>query len=104
MTPLRIVATADVSPLAVIGGAERVLWEQMRRLARRGHAVRVLCRAAAGEPARTVTREGVAIVEFAAARRSTVGFLRSTVLGARRAIPPGPLEQNVSMRRSFSLT
>ena len=86
MTPLRIVATADVSPLAVIGGAERVLWEQMRRLARRGHDVRVLCRAAAGESARTVTREGVAIVEFPSARRSTVGFLRSTVLGARRAM------------------
>jgi glycosyltransferase involved in cell wall biosynthesis/SAM-dependent methyltransferase len=83
---LRIIATADVSPLAVIGGAERVLWEQMRRLVRRGHDVRVLCRAAAGESARTVTREGVEIVEFASVRRSTVGFLTSTVLGARRAM------------------
>ena len=46
VTPLRIVAVADVSPLAVIGGAERVLWEHVRRLARRGHDVRVLCRAA----------------------------------------------------------
>ena len=43
MTPLRILAVADVSALAVIGGAERVLWEQMRRLARRGHDVRVIC-------------------------------------------------------------
>jgi glycosyltransferase involved in cell wall biosynthesis/SAM-dependent methyltransferase len=80
------VATADVSPLAVIGGAERVLWEQMRRLVRRGHDVRVLCRAAAGEAPRTAVREGVEIVEFGSVRRSTVGFLRSTVLGARRAV------------------
>ncbi len=86
MKRLRIVATADVSPLAVIGGAERVLWEQMRRLARRDHDVRVLCRAAAGESPRTAVREGVEIVEFASVRRSTVGFLRSTVLGARRAV------------------
>jgi glycosyltransferase involved in cell wall biosynthesis/SAM-dependent methyltransferase len=84
--PLRVLATADVSPLAVIGGAERVLWEQMRRLASRGHDVRVLCRVAAGEPAPATVREGVEVVEFAAARRSTVGFLRSTVLGARRAV------------------
>jgi glycosyltransferase involved in cell wall biosynthesis/SAM-dependent methyltransferase len=83
---LRIVAAADVSPLAVIGGAERVLWEQMRRLARRGHDVRVLCRAAAGDPAPATVREGVEIVEFAAGRRSPAGFLRSTVLGARRTM------------------
>ena len=85
MRRLRIVAAADVSPLAVIGGAERVLWEQMRRLAGRGHDVRVLCRGAAGDPAPATVREGVEIVEFAAVRRSPAGFLRSTVLGARRA-------------------
>jgi glycosyltransferase involved in cell wall biosynthesis/SAM-dependent methyltransferase len=86
MTPLRIVAIADVSPLAVIGGAERVLWEHMRRLARRGHDVRVLCRVAAGEPAPPTVREGVEIVEFASLRRSPVDFLQSTVRGARRAL------------------
>ena len=64
MTPLRIVAVADVSPLAVIGGAERVLWEHVRRLARRGHDVRVLCRAAGATPAPPTVREGVEIVEF----------------------------------------
>ena len=41
MTPLRVLAVADVSPLAVVGGGERALWEQMRRLARRGHDVTV---------------------------------------------------------------
>ncbi len=85
MTPLRILAVADVSALAVIGGAERVLWEQMRRLARRGHDVRVLCRTAAGEPAPATVREGVEIVEFASARRSPVSFVQTTVFEARRA-------------------
>lgn len=86
MKPLRVIAVADVSPLAVIGGAERVLWEHMRRLARRGHDVRVLCRVAAGTSARTDVREGVEIVEFASVRRSPVDFLQTTVLGARRAL------------------
>jgi glycosyltransferase involved in cell wall biosynthesis/SAM-dependent methyltransferase len=83
---LRVVAVADVSPLAVIGGAERVLWEHMRRLARRGHDVRVMCRVAAGKSARTEIREGVEIVEFASVRRSPLDFLQTTVLGARRAL------------------
>jgi len=83
--PLRVLAVADVSPLAVVGGGERVLWEQMRRLARRGHDVRVLCRAARTVPAAPTVREGVEIVEFASTRRSPLRFLRTTVLEARRA-------------------
>jgi glycosyltransferase involved in cell wall biosynthesis/SAM-dependent methyltransferase len=84
VTPLRVLAVADVSPLAVIGGGERVLWEQMRRLAGRGHDVRVLCRTAAGDPAPPTVREGVEIVEFASVRRSPVSFLQTTVFEARR--------------------
>jgi glycosyltransferase involved in cell wall biosynthesis/SAM-dependent methyltransferase len=83
---LRIVATADVSPLAVIGGAERVLWEHVRRLARRGHDVRVLCRGATEERAPRTIREGVEIVEFASIRRSPVDFVQTAVFGARRAV------------------
>jgi glycosyltransferase involved in cell wall biosynthesis/SAM-dependent methyltransferase len=83
--PLRILAVADVSPLAVVGGAERTLWEQTRRLAQRGHDVRILCRAAgAAAPAQAV-RDGVRIVEFAPVRRSPVNFVTSTVAGVRRA-------------------
>jgi glycosyltransferase involved in cell wall biosynthesis/SAM-dependent methyltransferase len=85
VTPLRVLAIADVSALAVIGGAERVLWEQTRRLARRGHDVRILCRTAAGEPAPPTVREGVEIVEFASTRHSPLSFLQTTVLQARRA-------------------
>ena len=85
MTPLRVLAVADVSPLAVVGGGERALWEQMRRLARRGHDVRVLCRSAAAEPGAPIVREGVEIVEFASTRDSAPRFLQTTVLEARRA-------------------
>jgi glycosyltransferase involved in cell wall biosynthesis/SAM-dependent methyltransferase len=85
VTSLRILAVSDVSALAVIGGAERVLWEQMRRLARRGHDVRVLCRTAAAQPAPPTRREGVEIVEFASTRHSPVSFLQTTVFEARRA-------------------
>lgn len=85
MRPLRILAVADVSPLAVVGGAERTLWEQTRRLARRGHDVRILCRAPGAAPPASAVRDGVRIVEFAPERRSPVDFLRSTVVGVRRA-------------------
>ena len=39
---LRVLLVADVSPTQVIGGAERVLYEHMSRLAREGHAVHCL--------------------------------------------------------------
>jgi len=41
---VKILFVADVSIAGVIGGAERVLFEQSTRLARRGHAVHVLTR------------------------------------------------------------
>ena len=97
MRPLRILAIADVSPLAVPGGAERTLWEQTRRLARRGHDVRVLCRAPGPEPAAPTVRDGVRIVEFASARRSPVDFLRSTLVGARRAAARLLAEQDADL-------
>ena len=85
---LRILTISDVSPLALEGGAERVLWEATRRLARAGHAVRILSRAPAGVAPRHVRRDGVDIVEFASSRRSLAGFLKSAVLEARRAAEP----------------
>jgi glycosyltransferase involved in cell wall biosynthesis/SAM-dependent methyltransferase len=85
MTPLRVLAVADVSALAVIGGAERVLWEQMWRLARRGHDVRILCRTASTQPAPRTVRAGVEIIEFASTRHSPLSFLQTTIFEARRA-------------------
>jgi glycosyltransferase involved in cell wall biosynthesis/SAM-dependent methyltransferase len=94
---LRILAVADVSPLAVVGGAERTLWEQSRRLARRGHDVRILCRAAGPEPPAQAVRDGVRIVEFAPERRSPIDFLRSTVVGVRRAAARLLAEQDADL-------
>jgi glycosyltransferase involved in cell wall biosynthesis/SAM-dependent methyltransferase len=95
--PLRILAIADVSPLSVPGGAERTLWEQARRLVRRGHDVRVLCRAPAPAPAAAVVREGVRIVEFASVRRSPADLYRSTLAGARRSAARLLAEQDADL-------
>src|SRR5437899_6895142 len=77
---------SDVSPSYPAGGGERMLWEQARRLAARGHDVRVVSRAdsdAAGPVA--LEREGVRIRQFPLDRRSVARFIRSSILGARRA-------------------
>jgi glycosyltransferase involved in cell wall biosynthesis/SAM-dependent methyltransferase len=85
MSPLRVLMVSDVSPLTGGGGGERLLWEQARGLARRGHAVTVLGRAPDGTPAATHEREGVRVVLFAAGRRTRAGFVREAVFAARRA-------------------
>ena len=42
---LRVLMVSDVSPSRPLGGGERMLWEQARCLAARGHDVRVVSRA-----------------------------------------------------------
>jgi glycosyltransferase involved in cell wall biosynthesis/SAM-dependent methyltransferase len=84
--PLRVLIVADVSPAAVVGGGERVIWEQARRLAARGHRVRVVARQPEAGAARAVDREGVAIRHFASARRPAWRFIGDSILGARRAV------------------
>jgi len=77
---------SDVSPSYPAGGGERMLWEQARCLAARGHDVRVVSRAdsdAAGPV--SLEREGVRIRQFPLDRRSVARFIRSSILGARRA-------------------
>jgi glycosyltransferase involved in cell wall biosynthesis/SAM-dependent methyltransferase len=86
VTPLRILIVADVSPQVILGGGERVLWEQARGLAARGHRVRVIARQPANEGGQALERDGVAIRHFAAARRPAWRFLGASILGARRAV------------------
>src|SRR4030095_12123397 len=92
-------AIADVSPLSVPGGAERTLWEQARRLVRRGPDVRGLCRAAGAPPrgAAGVVRGGVRIVELASVRRSPADLYRSTLAGARRSAARLLAEQDADL-------
>jgi glycosyltransferase involved in cell wall biosynthesis/SAM-dependent methyltransferase len=83
---LRVLMLSDVSPSYPAGGGERMLWEQARRLAARGHDVRVVSRADPGDDApRPLDREGVGIRPFPVDRRSLARFIRSSILGARRA-------------------
>jgi glycosyltransferase involved in cell wall biosynthesis len=84
---LRIVIVADVSPLHMEGGAERVLWEQASRLARRGHRVRVLSRAPARDAVQAdLAHEGVTVRHFAVNGGPGLRFLLDSVRGARRAL------------------
>ena len=84
---LRVLMVSDVSPSRPLGGGERMLWEQARRLAARGHAVRIVCRA---DPDTTAPlsseRDGVRIEQFVADRRSIARFIKSSIFEARRAL------------------
>lgn len=84
--PLRVLVVSDVSPLTVASGGERVLWELASRLARAGHAVRILARAPAGGAPAEIEREGVRLRHFPVDRRSRLRVLRSSILEARRAV------------------
>ena len=78
---------SDVSPSHPLGGGERMLWEQARRLAARGHDVRVVSRADPDATAPvSVERERVRIHHFLADRRSTTRFIKSSIYGARRVV------------------
>ena len=84
---LRVLMVADVSPSQPIGGGERMLWEQARHLAARGHDVRVVSRADPGVTAPvSLEREGVRIRQFPVAQGSVARFIRSSILGARHAV------------------
>jgi glycosyltransferase involved in cell wall biosynthesis/SAM-dependent methyltransferase len=80
-----ILTVADVSPLAVAGGSERVLWELASRLAASGHRVRIVGRAVdRGSPA-VVDRAGVRVRHFAASG-ARLGFVGGTIARARAAV------------------
>ncbi|HEX3175702.1 MAG TPA: glycosyltransferase family 4 protein [Methylomirabilota bacterium] len=84
MRALDVLLVTDAAPPAMGGGAERVLWEQATRLARRGHGVRILARAPERMPAYRV-EPALAITHFAVDRGSVARFVRTAVLGARAA-------------------
>ncbi len=83
---MRIVVVSDVSPVTLLGGGERVLWEQASRLSARDHVVRVVSRTPEGGLPGDLVHGGVAVHHFPVDRRSLAGFIRTSVLGARRAV------------------
>jgi glycosyltransferase involved in cell wall biosynthesis/SAM-dependent methyltransferase len=82
---MNVLVVADVSPLRVLGGGERVLGELACGLSARGHGVRIVCRAPEGEPERA-DHQGVLVRQFPVDRRSLLRFIRSSILQARRAV------------------
>ena len=91
--PLKVLMVADVSPLAIEGGAERVLWEQASRLAKRGHQVRVISRFPEKVVPETLERGGVRILHFPVERGSSLRFLFNSILEARRAVEQALAEE-----------
>jgi glycosyltransferase involved in cell wall biosynthesis len=76
---LRILMVADVDPVHVIGGAERMLNEHCRRLAARGHRVVVLTRR--DDPALPMEESfcGVRVVRHAVGGQGPLHFYRSVL-------------------------
>lgn len=80
---LRVLFVADVSPVRVIGGAERVLYEHMRRLAQGGHEVHCLARAEGRTTATLVRMEGIIVHHFPWRSRFPVLSLISALWNCR---------------------
>jgi len=82
---LNIIFIADVSISNVIGGAERVLFEQATRMARRGHNVHILTRRLPGHRHDQEVVCGVTEWRYNVSRRgAAVSFLKSTWQNSRQ--------------------
>jgi glycosyltransferase involved in cell wall biosynthesis len=75
----RILMAADVDPVHVIGGAERMLNEHCTRLAARGHQVVVLTRRENRELPAEETYRGVRVVRHPVAEGNPVAFMQSVL-------------------------
>jgi glycosyltransferase involved in cell wall biosynthesis len=82
--PLNILLVADVSAASVIGGAERVLFEQSTRLQQRGHNVHILTRRLPWHSSDMEIIQGVKEWRFYLPDLKFFPFLKSTLLNCRR--------------------
>jgi len=76
---MNILFAADVSISNVIGGAERVLYEQSTRLAQRGHHVYILTRRLPEHLSANETIQGVHECRYDVLSKNALSFLRSTI-------------------------
>ncbi|MBI2877251.1 MAG: glycosyltransferase family 4 protein [Candidatus Tectomicrobia bacterium] len=81
---LQVLFIADVSPIRVIGGAERVLYEHMRRLAHGGHAIQCLARAPGREAEAQAQMDGTVVHHFLGASGSSISFFLLSVWNCRK--------------------
>jgi glycosyltransferase involved in cell wall biosynthesis len=85
VTGRRLLVVADASPLERHGGAARVIREQSRRLAGRGHRVTVLARHPGGDVPLRGHLDSVPVVHYPVDRRHPLAFGLTSLTGARRA-------------------
>jgi len=83
---MNVLMLAEVSAVVVIGGAERVLREQALGLQQRGHRVRVVARAPAGDRLPQVTIGSVVESRYDVSRRNEAAFVLSSVLRSIAAL------------------
>jgi glycosyltransferase involved in cell wall biosynthesis len=81
---LNILFVSDTSIASVIGGAERVLFEQSTRLAKRGHNVHLLTRRLPSHKANRESIQGVTEWRYNLYRENALSFAISTYRNGRR--------------------
>jgi glycosyltransferase involved in cell wall biosynthesis len=81
---LKILTVADVSIEHIIGGAERVLYEQSRRLVQKGHAVHILTRKLANHAEFRKIIQGVCESRYECNQKNSLSFLRTTWLNSKQ--------------------
>jgi glycosyltransferase involved in cell wall biosynthesis len=82
--PLNILLVADVSIESVIGGAERVLYEESTRLAKKGHTVHVLTRRLRGHNSAMREIDGVEEWRYGFHSKPFPFFVKSIFVDCRR--------------------
>lgn len=75
---MKILFVSDVSIERVIGGAERVLYEQSTRMRKRGHTVHILTRMPSNSKKRYLIRDGVREFRYKTNKNNPILFLLNT--------------------------
>ena len=81
---MNILVVADVSIASVIGGAERVLFEESTRLAQRGHDVHILTRRLPHHVSEMEFIQGIREWRFYMPNLKFLPFIKSTLLNCRK--------------------
>lgn len=94
---MQILLGSDVSIAKVIGGAERVLFEQSTRLQQRGHAVHILTRRFPPHGEALEIIDGVHEWRYPVDETSPLSFLRSARMNGRRLL------ESIARKQSFDI-
>jgi glycosyltransferase involved in cell wall biosynthesis len=81
---LNILIVADVSIERIIGGAERVLYEQSYRLSQRGHTVHIITRKLVKHQESRVIINGVSESRYECDKKDALSFIKTTWINSKR--------------------